>query len=306
MSLPPNCYFLPTPRSSLRYLPVPTPSTDLNMWTRFPPTDAPCVPSGTAMVKVVIGNVDSPHIKTIHENLLCKTSWFFKGALRSLFAEGQTKVVKLPNEDPEVFDGFCDWLYGKHPGMVSSKIRRARENSKNWQKGWFEKSRHKYWFEVFVMADRLMVPALQLFAWREIERIFNAITAVKPHLDFIHAMLDEELPESANVIRMYVLHHCAHWSIVSPGMSNWPFTSATDDEPMAMAMLSLLRWSLVTFPAGRVMKHPSSNALFPFVNNFDINRLGEQAQALMEGPERHVTALVSHSTIDIANGCEEN
>jgi hypothetical protein len=258
------------------------------------------------MVKVVIGKSDPPYMKTIHADLLCKTSWFFKGALRSLFAEGQTKVVKLPNEDPEVFDGLCDWLYGKHPGMVSSKIRRARENSKNWQKGWFERSRHKYWFEVFVMADRLIVPALQLFAWRQIEGIFNALTAVKPHIDFIHAMLDEELPESANVIRMYVLHHCAHWNIVVSGMSNWPFTDATDDDPVTLAMLSLLKRSPVTFPLRGVMKHPSSNALFPFVHNFDINRLGEQAQALVEGPERHAAALVSHNTIDLANGCEQN
>ncbi|KAK5200164.1 hypothetical protein LTR99_008960 [Exophiala xenobiotica] len=238
---------------------------------RFPPTDAPCVSSGAAMVKVVIGKSDPPYVKTIHADLLCKTSWFFKGALRSLFAEGQTKVVKLPNEEPEVFDGLCDWLYGKHPGMVSSKIRRTRENSKNWKKGWFERS------------AQILV--------RGIEGIFNALTAVKPHIDFIHAMLDEELPDSANVVRMYVLHHCAHWNIVVSGMSNWPFTDATDDDPVTMAMLSLLKRSPVTFPLRGVMKHPSSNALFPFVHNFDINRLGEQAQALVEGPERHVAAL---------------
>lgn len=47
----------------------------------------------------------------VHKELLTSASPFFAAALNSTFAEGMDQVVRLPEEKPEIFEWFLQWLY---------------------------------------------------------------------------------------------------------------------------------------------------------------------------------------------------
>lgn len=67
------------------------------------------------MATVLVGEAGSkvrPETKyTIHKALLTSASPFFAAALNSTFAEGMDQTVKLPEEKPEIFEWFIQWLY---------------------------------------------------------------------------------------------------------------------------------------------------------------------------------------------------
>jgi BTB/POZ domain len=47
----------------------------------------------------------------VHKNLVCSISPFFRGACNSLFKEGLNSEICLPEQDPEAFDIFLEWVY---------------------------------------------------------------------------------------------------------------------------------------------------------------------------------------------------
>lgn len=47
----------------------------------------------------------------VHKELLTAASPFFAAALNSTFAEGTNQAVTLPEEKPEIFEWFLQWLY---------------------------------------------------------------------------------------------------------------------------------------------------------------------------------------------------
>ncbi|KAK3054881.1 hypothetical protein LTR09_004039 [Extremus antarcticus] len=69
----------------------------------------------TDMATVLVGE---PNDKTrpetkyiIHKDLLTSASPFFAAALNGTFAEGLDQTVRLPEEKPEIFEWFLQWLY---------------------------------------------------------------------------------------------------------------------------------------------------------------------------------------------------
>lgn len=57
-------------------------------------------------------NKQRPETKyLIHKELLTSASPFFAAALNGTFAEGMDQTVRLPEEKPEIFEWFCQWLY---------------------------------------------------------------------------------------------------------------------------------------------------------------------------------------------------
>ncbi|KAF7198254.1 hypothetical protein HII31_00610 [Pseudocercospora fuligena] len=69
--------------------------------------------SGVATVVVgETGNKSRPQTQyLVHKELLTSASPFFAAALNSTFAEGMEQVVRLPEEKPESFEWFLQWLY---------------------------------------------------------------------------------------------------------------------------------------------------------------------------------------------------
>jgi hypothetical protein len=48
----------------------------------------------------------------LHEDLLCKTSQFFRSTLKGSFKEASDAHIELPEDDADSFDVFVRWLYG--------------------------------------------------------------------------------------------------------------------------------------------------------------------------------------------------
>jgi BTB/POZ domain len=47
----------------------------------------------------------------VHKALLCKSADFFKGAFRPEFKEGQEGVMYMPDDEPQAFTLFVDYIY---------------------------------------------------------------------------------------------------------------------------------------------------------------------------------------------------
>lgn len=53
------------------------------------------------------------HRVVAHKSNLSLRSAFFKAALRKEWIEGQTRTVKLPDEQRDVVAQYLDYIYGK-------------------------------------------------------------------------------------------------------------------------------------------------------------------------------------------------
>ena len=58
-----------------------------------------------------VGSGDAKKVWHLPEKLLKSKSTFFTAALEGGFAEGLSKTVTLPEEDPNLFENYVEWLY---------------------------------------------------------------------------------------------------------------------------------------------------------------------------------------------------
>jgi hypothetical protein len=64
---------------------------------------------GSEVVKIHVGRKRKEFI--VHKKLICDASKFFKDAFTGPFKEGQEGVMYMPEDDPESFSCFIEWLY---------------------------------------------------------------------------------------------------------------------------------------------------------------------------------------------------
>ena len=60
---------------------------------------------------VHVGSGDDMKVWNLPEKLLKSNSTFFTAALEGGFAEGISKIIALPEENPDIFKDFVAWLY---------------------------------------------------------------------------------------------------------------------------------------------------------------------------------------------------
>lgn len=61
------------------------------------------------IITVLVG-AEERHF-TLHQDLVCNSSKFFRAACSETWLEGQEKLVRLPETDPDVFQEYCKWTY---------------------------------------------------------------------------------------------------------------------------------------------------------------------------------------------------
>lgn len=61
------------------------------------------------MVTVLVGKGREKHI--VHEQVLCERSPFFAAAFDKEWKEGQERTIPLPDDDPEAFALYLQWIY---------------------------------------------------------------------------------------------------------------------------------------------------------------------------------------------------
>jgi hypothetical protein len=64
---------------------------------------------GSEVVSVLVGKKRKEF--NIHKKLICQASKYFNDAFTGPFKEGQENKMYMPEDDPEVFSYFVDWLY---------------------------------------------------------------------------------------------------------------------------------------------------------------------------------------------------
>jgi len=55
----------------------------------------------------------------VHKERLCRYSPFFRRALDRDWSEAKSNIITLPDDTPETFGIYCDWLYNISPFRVS-------------------------------------------------------------------------------------------------------------------------------------------------------------------------------------------
>lgn len=68
-----------------------------------------CSVYASPQVKILVGQDETPF--SIHKDLLCHYSSYFRAALNGGFEEAAKNEIKLLDEDPQIFNVFLEWLY---------------------------------------------------------------------------------------------------------------------------------------------------------------------------------------------------
>lgn len=101
---------------------------------------------GSEVVKIYVGRKRKEFI--VHKNLICDASKFFNDAFTGPFKEGQEGVMYMPEDDPESFSCFIEWLY-RNPlpivedgTEVSKVVTKTKEPTENKEFGPITKEEH--------------------------------------------------------------------------------------------------------------------------------------------------------------------
>ena len=129
--------------------------------------------ASSKVVTILVGPAKTPF--TIHKDLLCAHSPFFEKCLKSSFLERQRDEVELPEDSPEVFEHFVNWIYRE------DVFEPTDETS-------VDLAIHTY-----VFADKLCMPALKNRLMTKI-RVYYRSNAVL--LDSIALWRSLEVPET--------------------------------------------------------------------------------------------------------------
>lgn len=100
-------------------------------------------------MKVIVGEEQASFY--VYRNVICNSSPFFKAALSGTFKEADESKVVLPEDDPEVFEQFLQWIYTKAYNL-SPLANASSENvcKQSWQ-----------YIRLYVFADKTQVEPLK-------------------------------------------------------------------------------------------------------------------------------------------------
>ena len=169
---------------------------------------------GNEVVTITVGVVeeqDASRTFTIHKNLICQHSDYFRKAFSASYKEGNDGHMNLPGDWPESFEVVYGWLYSRQVeaadfytnGRISPAL---------------------FWVSVYIMSDRLLIKETQSIAFGRITEIFNDIFQVIPNAGFIAELFEHGSCNS--VLETYVIRHSAFWLTTSTDIDSWEWELA--------------------------------------------------------------------------------
>lgn len=81
----------------------------LDTVTRYQANDHSCGYDYNDVISVLVGGNEQSF--TVHKDLICARSKFFVAACSERWIEGQSKVVRLPESSPKIFQIYMAWLF---------------------------------------------------------------------------------------------------------------------------------------------------------------------------------------------------
>ena len=134
-------------------------------------------------ITVRVGTQDASAVWYIPKTLVTHCSIFFSAALNSHFAEANSNTVSLPDENPETFENFVQWLYA---GEIQVDVRPDDSYKAH-------KELSRLLVESWTLGDMLGCPAFQDAAMTQLLAL-HWKHAIKPST--VDAAYDGSLPDS--------------------------------------------------------------------------------------------------------------
>ncbi|KAJ9610277.1 hypothetical protein H2200_005054 [Cladophialophora chaetospira] len=222
---------------------------------------APQVPRGTATVTIFAGAGEEKFV--VHKDPLCAASKFFDGAFNGQFAEGRSNELRLPEEHPGLIELLCDWIYIPPKAI-------ATWHPAEFQNTWLQDC---FWLEVFMMADRLLIPGLSILALGRVITIFNHLIPRIPTIDLIRSLYKGNGPE---IIKQYIAQHIVYWMPKSVKTDDWLVLLKANGGLMTMFGSAIADMS-TDDNAFTVSPHPNK-LVWAQKHGFDVEELGKEAR----------------------------
>ncbi len=178
----------------------------------------------TSVVIVEVGPEQQAFI--VHKDFLCNVSPFFAAALQGHFKEAEEDKVRLPVEDPKVFEYFLQWLYTKDlsheeldlsPYLYTSNLSHKELNKSTGRSQWENMPPGRSQWEIPSFPD--VFPLLRLYSIASVFQVTDLRDAIVDQLMFICKrtkyipgpaqvqFVYEEIPQS-NMLRQVILDAC--------------------------------------------------------------------------------------------------
>ena len=171
----------------------------------------------------------------MHKNLLCGKSDVFAAAFRpGSFKEGATGSIDLPDEDPNVFASFVEWLYMK---TFSASCKGSSEDCS---------TDFILLTKLYVLADKYLIPALKIDVLHEFKKHRSHSSMAITMCIYIHKNTKPMAP-----LRLYVVDEMHR----SPGL-----TTALKNTKDDFASYPELLIDLITRMADRLPHQDISNS----------------------------------------------
>ena len=169
---------------------------------------APKVDRGTDVVAVLVGPDKTKF--SLHKNLICACSPFFKRAFEGDFAEAKSQQMELPEEMPDLFKFLSEWLY-----MPSWRTTMPINLLGTGQR------KETFWISLYHMGDRLIIPGIRLLALKLFAESFDSKVDNVPDSETIAYL---STPDKHQVFRDYIVRHVAWWISSSGDWKKWTFS----------------------------------------------------------------------------------
>lgn len=117
---------------------------------------------------------------SVHKEIVCHYSDYFRAACKGEFLEARSGKVKLPEDRAEIFDLFVQWVYSQNLGQVLAEVALSPWTTL---------------IELYVLADKLQVSTLK-----------NAIVdrmLCKAHVALRKARGRDKFPSNADITLAY-------------------------------------------------------------------------------------------------------
>ena len=151
---------------------------------------------GKDMITVKVGKDELCQEFSIHKNLICAISPYFKGALNPGFKTSVDKTVKLEEECPMAFAVLYHFLY-------TSKVS---DETTFYTEGKIPKDLH--WLRTLKLADFTLVHPLLLIAYERVRQLFSSTGNRVPSIAFIDELYDEVPLVN---LQQYIVGHTVFW-----------------------------------------------------------------------------------------------
>jgi hypothetical protein len=75
----------------------------------------------STLLTVIVGKAPNQEDFSVHEGIICTRSEFFRRAMNGNWAESEERVVKLPDDDPEIFAAYINLVYTNNVATNETK-----------------------------------------------------------------------------------------------------------------------------------------------------------------------------------------